>query len=533
MSARFSSIAFICPILSTQMKSLLVAAVGLAGIASASSSNTVSVDATRVVATTNSQYVGYNLGGEWNSEHFDALEVLTQGLGSTIVRIGGTFGDYQIYDVGADKGKYSCDSLPDPMTDYLCKQVSESSFEKLFAFGKKNNVNFVFGLNDFFGRPPKADGEPNICSTSSCPDWDSSNTRALLQWIHDEKYPVYAFELGNELNKALRGQAGAKAQAQDLKTLKKLVDSIWSSGEDRPLVFGPDSHSWIMFNNKDESSDPHNWQAMLWFQELIKDACGSIDGVTYHMYLAGPTSADVSNFTTPHFLDRSHTGASKIVDTVRSQCPDLLPHIWAGETASANQGGIEGASDRFADVFWYADQLGTLAKLGHSGFMRQKLVGGGTKYGLVQLEGDSATPNPDYYVAVLYGQLMSKNVLNVEVTGSDSENLRAYAHCTANANNEVSLVLLNLSTGKRIVKLSGSVSSSQNRKEWHLTNTISGLTGYDVELNGKQLKFDGTALPNLAGKSSSSSTITLEPQSVTFVTVPASSSSVCAQAATL
>lgn len=519
---------------------LAVQLVGLTGVIArdflkANASNAedlvVTVDASKVLAKTDSLYVGYNLDTDWLHNNYSnpALQILTARIGPTHVRVGGTFADYQIYDVGADKSKYSCKSLPKPMTDYRCTMVPESTFESLFAFASINKVKLILGLNNMFGRPPKIESEGNICNKSSCPEWDPSNTKAFLQWVHLKGYPVYAFELGNELNKVLKGKAGATAQAMDLATLKQLVANIWGTSTSKPLIFGPDTHSWIMFNDHDLPDEPQNWQAMLWFQELVKQACDHVDGFTYHMYLGGQHTANVSNFTSADFLHRSYVGGEKILEVVQKQCPRLLGNIWAGETASANQGGLAGVSDKFADVFWYADQLGTLARLGHAGFQRQKLISGGTNYGLISLKDSVISPNPDYYVAILYKELMSNKVLAVSQSDASMQDVRVYAHCAADSDNKVSLVLLNLGSNTKSIKLAGDLIQEGFRHEWHLANTKSGLTGADVELNGKLLTFDQQIVPVIDGKPvPASSPLTLEPRSVTFITTPCSATSVCA-----
>jgi hypothetical protein len=73
------------------------------------------------------------------------------------------------------------------------------------------------------------------------------------------------------------------------------------------------------------------------------------------------------------FLD--HESLDKVGDGVRAMQKALGPtvsaELWAGETAAANNGGKEGVTDTFLDSFWYADQLGQMARTGVKVFQRQ------------------------------------------------------------------------------------------------------------------------------------------------------------------
>ena len=65
-------------------------------------------------------------------------------------------------------------------------------------------------------------------------------------------------------------------------------------------------------------------------------------------------------------------------------------------------------TNRFISSFWYADALGLLATLNHTGFCRQTLIGG--NYGL--LNRTTAHPNPDFFIAQLFHDLMGERVLS-------------------------------------------------------------------------------------------------------------------------
>ena len=85
-----------------------------------------------------------------------------------------------------------------------------------------------------------------------------------------------------------------------------------------------------------------------------------------------------------------------------------VPELWIGETAAAWASGTAGVCDGFVSGFWWLDQLSQAAATGHGAMCRQCLVGG--NYSLLdQLAG--LRPNPDYWSALLWRQLVGTRVL--------------------------------------------------------------------------------------------------------------------------
>ena len=56
-------------------------------------------------------------------------------------------------------------------------------------------------------------------------------------------------------------------------------------------------------------------------------------------------------------------------------CLQAGMEIWVGEIAAAWHSGEPGVTNRFISSFWYADALGLLATINHTGFCRQSLIG--------------------------------------------------------------------------------------------------------------------------------------------------------------
>ncbi|KAL1525315.1 hypothetical protein AB1Y20_020176 [Prymnesium parvum] len=381
-------------------------------------------------AHVSAEYLSFTLdASSWrsldlNGSYSSALDVLAAALRPARLRVGGTQADYDVYS-GFGPGSTSCAQLRPPMSSYRCREVNPAQLRSLLNFTQRNGLSLIFGLNDLFGRPTKTSPEKDLCSESACPARNLTNAAALVRWAAAEPLAtqaLYALELGNELNSCLRGSAGARAQAADLNALKTLVDAAWREGA--PRVLGPDTHSSLEFEPS----------ALEWFTTYAAEASAAA-GLTYHEYSLGdgpkldPQRLDES-FLSPSQLDRAGQGAKNLRAALKT-LPDAPP-LWVGESAAANNGGQSGITDTFVDVFWYLDQLGSLAALNVSVFLRQTLLSRGG-YPLIELshtEGEpsrpTVTPLPDYWVALLHKRLMGERVLN---TTSSARNVRLYAHC--------------------------------------------------------------------------------------------------------
>ena len=103
--------------------------------------------------------------------------------------------------------------------------------------------------------------------------------------------------------------------------------------------------------------------------------------------------------------------------------------VAVSETGGAYNSGQRGTTDAFASCFWWADLLGSLAKHEHAMGCRQALVGG--RYALVDLTAGRRGLAPDFYLLLLWRQLMSPKVLRVRA--SASARVRATATATARA----------------------------------------------------------------------------------------------------
>jgi hypothetical protein len=150
----------------------------------------------------------------------------------------------------------------------------------------------------------------------------------------------------------------------------------------------------------------------------------------------------------------------------------------------------------------------------------------GADYGLLDCE--TQTPLPDYYVSMLWSQLMGAGVLKT-VVSTGPRTLRAYAHCAADTprDNDIVVLLLNLDDQPVAVEVDAAavgVAADAARTEWHFTAGVGGLGGPTIRLGGSELKWGGLGqpLPPMLGvtQATAAMPVKLAPQSIVFVQLP-------------
>ena len=165
---------------------------------------------------------------------------------------------------------------------------------------------------------------------------------------------------------------------------------------------------------------------------------------TYHNYVGyglDPKLAPKMMSTSWEFFNQGPKRAKAFIDGWNQYGKPAGMEIWVGEIAAAWHSGEPGVTNRFISSFWYADALGLLASLNHTGFCRQTLAGG--NYGL--LNRTTFQPNPDFYVAQLFHDLMGERVLEFESGGALDKGLRTYAHCHSGLGGKATMLLINVS----------------------------------------------------------------------------------------
>jgi len=374
----------------------------------------------------------------------------------------------------------------------------------LNEFVSQTNLSMIFGIDALYGRTLpgpcpegtncrfKESGQTYpACCTNWTGQWDHTNAEALIRYTHSQKYPIYAWELGNELagEKGIDAHISVKDYSVDWMTFIALLDKVYGDNN-RPKVVVPDT-TWM----KD------------WFGSFLSllDPSLKPDIVTHHLYSLGAGS-DPNVWTKTidaSYLDKIYDLAEEVQTVVNKA--SQASSIWLGEAGGAYNSGRDNVTNSFNSGFWYLDQMAIFAARGHGAYCRQTLVGG--HYSL--LDYFSYEPNPDYYNLLLWSRLMGSNVL--ETSSSNSGILRAYAHCTRERPGAVTLLLINLSNSSSVtiselnIKPIGNVLSFGNREEYILSSAAAVWSSDELEilqskqmlLNGNLLKVDNFIIPTL------------------------------------
>jgi hypothetical protein len=251
-------------------------------------------------------------------------------------------------------------------------------------------------------------------------------------------------------------------------------------------------------------------------EDLLKATGPIFDAFSYHFY-GGVSRRCGGKLTIDQALSADWLDRTDTVEAFYAALRDrYVPgkSMWLNETAEAACGGDPFAG-QFADTFRFLNQLGTLAQKGVKVVMHNTLAA--SDYSL--LTNDTLQPKPDFWAAVLWKKTMGTTVLD---PGQPSDPaLRVYAQCAKASKDGVTLLVLNTDKSE---KHSIVLPAAAQR----YTLTAEALDSTTVSLNGSALQAaqDGS-LPPISGRSVSAGTVTLDPQSITFLTIPSARNKSC------
>ncbi|KAM7490064.1 hypothetical protein LguiA_032985 [Lonicera macranthoides] len=448
------------------------------------------------------------------------------------IRLGGTLQDKLIYQSIGDQTQISCDQFVKNVNDMFgfsqgCLPMSR--WDQLNIFFTNSGAKVIFGLNALNGRKIGSDG-------GAVGAWNSSNAESLIRYTVNKGYPIYGWELGNELSGSGIGASVAADQyATDIITLQKLVQNIYNGFQVKPIVLGPGGFFDVN-----------------WFTQFVYKTSNSLQVVTHHIYNLGPGVDNdlVDKILDPAYLDGG-AGPFKNLESILKKAGTSAV-AWVGEAGGAYNSGHNLVTNSFVFSFWYLDQLGMTSTYDTKTYCRQTLVGG--NYGLL----DTLTflPNPDYYSALLWHRLMGRKVLSTSFSGT--KKIRAYTHCSKNSKG-ITLLLINLD-GKTTAQVGVSVEngttnevlrlqetqgnqrtkfsrmsqypgiSGYTKEEYHLTAKDGNLHSQTVLLNGQILSVNSSGMiPSLDPmKVNLSDPIAVAPFSIVFAHLPSIQVSACA-----
>ena len=470
---------------------------------------TVTIDVNnKIINTTDERYVSFTIDTSQLTHTNPAQDFalnnsqviyLASQLRPSILRVGGTQGDYTYYEVGNEN---PC-KLPS-QGGYHCYTMQQ--FKDLVTFAKNVDASLVFGLSLGYPTYP----------TKNSKEWNYTNTQQFIQYIHNTlKYDnsdIYGFELGNEVS---NGDPFTEPtfQANALKKLDSIIKDIY--GKNEFVLFGPDQHSPALRESYDAGFG--------YIPEYVSDTCEILTGLTYHCYI----NQNATQLLTPNGLNEQYRESSRVSNIFnnKSLCGSntdgfnrVKSHVIAGEIAEHNQGGLSGVSNTYYDGIWYLDALGTLASLGHFAFFRQTFAI--SEYGLLNA---GYHPNCDYFNAYLFNNIMSSKVISIK---SNNDNFRIYSHCVNKNINGISIIkngvgMVYINLEKNSVSLNYDTNVLGNDVYLYAltpNDTNAGLQSKSMNLNGKTIKLNNDGkLPELIGKKVSSNDINIPSQSYGFI----------------
>ncbi|XP_076902211.1 heparanase-like protein 3 [Bidens hawaiensis] len=438
------------------------------------------------------------------------------------IRLGGTL---------QDKVVYQTEHNPKPCIPFS-KNTSElfgftegclplSRWDQLNTFFQETGAKIIFGLNALAGKA--------IRDGSAVGPWDSENAESLMRYTVKKNYPMFAWELGNELSGSGVGtRVTASQYAFDTMTLKNIVEEIYSGVEPKPLIIAPGG----FFDAR-------------WFKEFIAKTPETVDVITHHIYNLGPGVDQhlVEKILDPSYLDGEADTFKQLENILKTSITSAS--AWVGEAGGAYNSGHNLVTNAFVFSFWYLDQLGMSSVYDTKTYCRQTLIGG--NYGL--LNTTTFEPNPDYYSALLWHRLMGRKVLSANFTGT--KKIRSYAHC-AKESKGITLLLINLDNTTTVdVSLALNNTWMLNalnspihrrhhrhhhhhkphnskfgglnvREEYHLTAKNGDLHSQVMMLNGEELKVNAYGgIPQLKPLyANASEVISVAPYSIVFAHIP-------------
>jgi len=396
---------------------------------------------------------------DFNSVRF---QTLSRGLNSkqqvpeVYLRVGGSNADDLVYDA-SDLNVYYNETKSGKTYNF-----NFSMFDKLYRFAANMNWRLIFDLNSLIR---KKDGS-----------WDPSNAVELIKTVDSHNYSI-DYELGNEpdLYPTHRNLTiEPKQLASDFKTLKEILLNI-TNGDSK--LYGPDMATLGRYG---------------YFHKFLSHVEeGVLDAITFHHYYSASTNITAKNFTSIPYLDTFiHYGERALNITKQSITTFKIPPIRIGETSSTYGGGSPEVGESFAASFLWLDKLGLAAQFNFNSVTRQTLKGG--FYSLIDRD---YNPCVDYWVSVLYKQLVGTKVLNVTGFLEHNRSVRAYAHCVNDENERgyestgtIALFVLNMNeTEQAEIQLEGSLADLDG-DSFVFTSETGKMDSRFVKLNGEVLK---------------------------------------------
>ena len=414
------------------------------------------------LAVVDTRFLSVTLGSSMIKNNFSHTDLfskkfitLAKGLSADIfLRVGGSDADHVRFR---------------PTKNYI---LNTTELNSLCRFVKNLGWTLIFDLNLLRRRTDGA--------------WDPSNAVQMIGYLKERKFDLH-YQLGNEPDlfpRHLNITIPPRQLAKDFENLHSILREVtggWSK------LIGPDVATLTRYN---------------YFEEVLSNMTeNSLDAVSFHHYYSSSQHVSVKNFTDIAYLDRFLSyglQALRIVKRSFSKFPH--PPVWIGETSSTYGGGSRILGESYSASFLWLDKLGIAAQMNISVLARQTLKGG--YYSLLNKFYD---PTPDYWVSVVYKQIVGTKVLDVTGRLQYGRKMRVYAHCMKKSfvqvHGKVVLIFLNLDSTEFVhLRTPACHSKGSVTGFMYLFEPANGrLDDKQVKLNGKLLRMiDEETLPKLS-----------------------------------
>jgi hypothetical protein len=452
-------------------------------------------------------------------------------LAPAIVRVGGITADWAYYVIDSE-GHETATKAPQlegywPTSE---QNFTTAQFTQLLNFFNASGLRLLFDLNELHGRNCQTINPSDNQSDWCVGEWDTTNVRAFLQYIHDNKLvggnsPLFGFELGNELI----GHLPAWNNTQDILLLAEIIKDIWSDvpAADVPPLYAPSTDSC-------STNDTYG---------IMVNVTGVVRGFTYHAYPGG--SATAPQPTLQQLLLNSTWLRTQIMQASDSQaCIDWWAgysknqgmELWVTESSSSwNYQLPAPAQNSFLHGFFTIAELGQYATTG-VGLVARWAFSEQSPFGTIVTNAsrpgwDVAT---DYFTLLTYKWTVGGGVL--AVSGDESSNALIYSHCSPANNGSITVLAVNPSADTIVLSLNNNASQPipvVPRLEYVFTAPNGNLSSLTPVLNGNdasplRIGEDGSLPPMPAAYiSDPTSQVTLPPFSQAFFVLLAAGSAAC------
>jgi len=253
--------------------------------------------------------------------------------------------------------------------------------------------------------------------------------------------------------------------------------------------------------------------------ELISANSPRPDAFSFHFYGGGSVRCGggalgmtLQNALSPQWLDSVDPAIARVA-ALRDQVAPGVP-LWNTESAESSCGGNPWAAT-FADSFRFVDTLGRSARQGVRVYIHNTLSA--SDYALLDEHGN--VPRPNYWAAVLWKRTMGTTVL-APPTAPD-QNLRIYAHCSAQGRGGVSLAAINIGDGPLTLPVGAKA------RAWVLQSTGSSVDSKVIQINGRQPQADDAGQLHGLDSVTVSHSLSVPAKSIAFVTVDDARNAAC------